>query len=61
MFFNLKNKYMFWKILIIVVTIFIALDVIGTIHNAIMIRENKKLVKKNKKRSKDNSNLLKNL
>lgn len=50
---------MFWKILIIIVTIGLAVDIFGTIHNAYMIRENRKLGIKNAKRSKDNKKLLK--
>lgn len=50
------EKYL--GIIVIIGTILLAVDIIGTIHNFIMSRENRKLAKENAKRSKKNKKRL---
>ncbi len=50
---KLKNM-LFWKILGVIGTMLLAVDIFGTIHNFKMSRENRKLANANKKRSLEN-------
>lgn len=43
-----------WKILLFIVLFILVVDLIGTIHNFIMSRENRKLAKENRRRSLEN-------
>ena len=48
------------EILGMIILFLVVVDIIGTIRNAFMIRENRKMAIKNKKRSKNNEAAIKN-